>query len=182
MINHKNVLWITRTGVLISLLVVLQAATIPLGNQFVTGSVVNLMLIISVMTCGLSTGLTVAALSPVLPTLLGFGPQWPLIPFIASGNISLVLIWHFIGNRDFGVRYVSHSAALILGAVTKFTVLYFGIVKIAAPFILGLPEQNPLAYMFSFPQIITASIGGAIAIIILPLLRKAIRSQRSGSQ
>jgi len=173
--NYKRARWITRTGVLIALLVVLQAATVPLGNQFITGSVVNLMLIVSVMTCGLSTGLTVAALSPVLPTLLGFGPTWPLIPFIASGNIVLVLLWHFIGNRDFGAKYVSQIAALIAGAAAKFTVLYFGIVKVAAPFILGLPAQNPMAYLFSYPQIITASIGGVVAIIILPILKKAIK-------
>ena len=178
MIKDKKVRWVTRTGVLISLLVVLQAATLPFGNQFITGSVVNLMLIISVMTCGIATGVTVAALSPVLPTLLGFGPTWPLIPFIAAGNIGLVLTWHFIGNRDFGAKYVSQITALVSGAAVKFTILYFGIVRIAAPYILGLPAQNPMAYLFSYPQIITASIGGAVAVLILPLLKKAIESRQ----
>ena len=172
---HKKILWITRTAVLIALLVVLQAATIPLGNNFVTGSVVNLMLILSVMTSGISTGFTVATVSPVMPTLLGFGPTWPLIPFIAAGNIALVSVWHFIGNRDMKIKYMSQIIALAAGAVGKFAVLYVGIVQIAVPHILGLPEQNPLVYLFSYPQLITASIGGAIAILLLPTLKKAIR-------
>ena len=174
---HKRVLWITRTAILIALLVVLQAATIPLGNNFVTGSVVNLMLIVSVMLCGLPTGLTVAAVSPVMPTLLGFGPTWPLIPFIAAGNMVLVLIWNFIANRKQGFKYTACIAALIVGAIGKFLVLYFGVVRIAVPFILGLPEQNMLSYLFSFPQLITASIGGACAIAILPVLKKAIKRE-----
>jgi len=180
MFIHKKVLWITRTAVLIALLVVLQAATIPLGNNFVTGSVVNLMLIISVMTCGIATGLTVAAISPVMPTLLGFGPTWPLIPFIAAGNIVLVLIWHYLGNRNFRIKYAAYVAALVLGAIAKFLVLYFGVVQIAIPFILGLPAQSVLSYLFSFPQLITASIGGICAIALLPTLKKAIGRERKG--
>ena len=174
---HKRVLWVTRTAVLIALLVVLQAATIPLGNNFITGSVVNLMLIISVMTCGLATGLTVAVISPFMPTLLGFGPTWPLIPFIAAGNVALVTLWHFIGNRNLRFRYAAYIAALAAGAVAKFLVLYFGVVRIAVPLILGLPEQNALSFMFSFPQLITASIGGICAIILLPTLKKAINRE-----
>ena len=153
MFKHGKALWITRTAVLIALLVVLQAATIPLGNNFITGSIVNLMLIISVMTCGIATGLTVAVISPVMPTLLGFGPVWPLIPFIAAGNIVLVSLWHIIGNRKSRFKFASHIAALIAGAFVKFLVLYFGIVQIAIPFILGLPKQSVLSYLFSFPQL-----------------------------
>jgi len=175
---HFRTLWITRTAVLIALLVVLQAATIPLGNNFITGSVVNLMLIISVMTCGLATGATVAVISPAMPTLLGFGPTWPLIPFIAAGNIVLVLLWHFVGNRQMKYPYAAYIAALIAAAVAKFLVLYFGVVRIAIPFILGLPEQSVLSYLFSFPQLITASIGGVCAIILLPTLKKAINRDK----
>ena len=68
--EQKNrILRITRTAVLIALLVVLQAALMPLNNSLITGSIVNLLLIISVMTCGLSSGLCVAAVSPVIARL-----------------------------------------------------------------------------------------------------------------
>lgn len=105
--EQKNRIFrITRTAVLIALLVVLQAALMPLNNSLITGSIVNLLLIISVMTCGLSSGLCVAAVSPVIARLFGIGPLWSLIPFIAAGNAALVVLWHFIGNRSIGGKKV----------------------------------------------------------------------------
>jgi len=178
MLKHKKVLWITRTAVLIALTVVLQAATLQLGNQIITGSIVNLMLIISVMTCGLPTGLAVGIFSPVMPTLLGFGPVWPVVPFIALGNMALVSAWHFIGNRKIGSIYVSYVIATIAGALVKFSILYFGIVRIAMPYILGLDRGHIMSVLFSYPQLITASAGGVCAIILLPPLMKAIDQRK----
>jgi len=178
MFKHEKVLWITRTAVLIAVTVVLQALTLQLGNQFITGSVVNLMLIISVMTCGLPTGLTVAVFTPILPTLLGFGPLWPVVPFIAAGNMALAALWHFIGNLKIGSVYISYIIAMIAGAVTKFLILYFGVVRIAMPYILGLPEQHVMSVLFSYPQLITASAGGICAIILLPILLKALKERK----
>jgi len=174
---HKNVLWITRTAVFIAATVALQVLTAQLGNQYITGSVVNMMLILSVMTCKLPTSLTVAATTPVMATLLGVGPLWPLVPFIAAGNMVLVTAWHFIGNMKLPVKYVSYVIALVVAAAAKFAVLYFGVVKIAIPHILGLPDGNILSIMFSFPQLITASIGGACALALLPAISKAIGNQ-----
>jgi len=178
MFKHEKVLWITRTAVLIAITVILQALTLQLGNQFITGSVVNLMLILSVMTCGLPTGLTVAVFTPILPTLLGFGPLWPVVPFIAVGNMALVVSWHFIGNLKLSSVYISYVIAMIVGAITKFLILYFGVVRIAMPYILGLPEQHVMSVLFSYPQLITASAGGICAIILLPLLLKALKERK----
>ena len=47
-----NTKTITRTAILIALLIALQAATRPLANQFVTGSCVNLVLAVAAMLCG----------------------------------------------------------------------------------------------------------------------------------
>ena len=173
---HKKVLWLTRTAVLLALLIVMQAVTMTLGNSIVTGSIVNLILIISVMTCGLSTGITIAVISPFMAKLFGIGPFWSLIPFIAVGSIILVLIWHIIGNRDLRSKYIAYVLALITAALAKALFLYLGIVRIAIPFILELPEQQAAAIsgMFSVSQLITASIGGVCATIILSTLKKAI--------
>jgi len=182
MFKNEKVLWITRTAMLIALTVVLQFITIQLasglgpGAQFVTGSVVNLMLIISVMTCGLSSGLTVALFTPIIPTLLGFGPVWPIVPFISAGNMALCAVWHFIGNIKIHNTYISYIIALISGATAKFLVLYLGIVQLAMRIIPGLPQ--PLAYMFSYPQLITAAIGGLCAILLLPALTKALKLKK----
>jgi len=175
--NKRKILWITRTALFIALLIVLQAATAPLGNVLITGTVVNLLLIISVMTCGLASGLTVAVISPILAKFFGIGPFWVLIPFIAAGNIVLILLWHFIGSRTANRKYAAYITALISAAAAKFFVLYFGIVRIAIPLLLGLPEKQAavISQMFSFTQLITALAGGIIAVLILPSLAKAIR-------
>ena len=181
---NKTVLWITKTAMLVALLVVAQAATAALGNTLVTGSVVNMILIISVMTCGWKSGVTVAAISPICAKLFGIGPLWSILPFLMLGNTAIVLTWHFVGNRliPFPLRImqrkgVSYILALISGAVVKSAVLYLGIVQLAIPFLLDLPEKQAatISGMFSISQLITAIIGGAIAAAILPLLTRAIR-------
>jgi len=174
--TNKNVLWITLTAIFIALLVVLQAATASLGNTLVTGSVVNFILIISVMTCGLKTGLPVAIISPVTAKFFGIGPFWAFIPFIAAGNCMLVLVWRIAGNLPIKKKIVSYVIALIAAAIAKFLVVYFGIVKVAIPLFMGLPEAQAavVSSAFSLPQLFTASMGGALAILILPVLRKAL--------
>jgi len=175
MFKHEKVLWITRTAVLIAIVITLQAATRVFANNYVTGSVVNLMLIISVMTCGLYSGMTVGAVTPFIAILVGVaGPTWSFAPFIALGNILLVTIWHFIGNREIVNKYVAQFIALVVGGLAKFAVLHFGIVW----FQMGIKTFNPVALLanpLSVPQLITASIGGVCAILILPPLQKAIK-------
>ncbi len=174
--NRKRILWITQTAVFIALLIVLQAVTASFGNTMLTGTVVNLLLIVSVMTCGLASGISVAAVSPVIAKLIGIGPFWVLIPFIAVGNILLVLIWHFIGKRNTRRRYGTYLAAMTTAAVAKFLVIYIGVVKIAVPLLLKLPEPQAsvVSGAFSVPQLFTALAGGIIAAIVLPAIKKAL--------
>lgn len=165
-------LWITQTAVLIALLIVIQIVTSSSGNTLVTGSCVNCLLILSVILCGPRTGLWVAALSPVAAKLLGIGPLWSLIPVIMLGNSVLVMIWHFcLNGRGLSGRW-RYLAALITAAVAKFAVLYVGIVKIVIPLILHLPEKQGamISHLFSVPQLVTALVGGAIAVAVLPVL------------
>jgi len=181
-LHHRNVIqWITRTAGLVALLVALQAATAALGNIVLTGVAVNLMLIVSVMTCGLSSGLSVAVVSPIVAKFFGIGPFWVLIPFIAAGNAALVWVWHFLGNGNMGRKYTAYVVALVCAAIAKFLVLYIGVGRIAVPLFLGLSGQQAavVSYMFSFMQLVTASAGGVMAIILLPALKKA-REQLTG--
>lgn len=175
--NKKKILWITQTAICISLLIVMQAVTAPLGTPFITGTIVNLLLIVSVMICGPASGFTVAVISPIVAKMIGIGPFWTLIPFIAAGNAVLVVLWHIIGNKNTKHKYFAYVIALVAAAISKFLVLYIGIVQIAIPLFLDLPEKQAsvISQMFSIPQLITASAGGAIAVIILPSLIKAIK-------
>ena len=88
---NKKIRWITETALMLALLVSLQAITKPLG-QLVTGSCVNAILAVSVLVGGLSCGLTVALISPVLAFLLGIAPQILTVPAIMVGNSVYVLM------------------------------------------------------------------------------------------
>ena len=171
--------WIAETAVMIALLVALQWATKPLG-QFVTGSCVNLVLGVSVL--GVSTlvggvwcGAVVALVSPFCAFLVGVGPaKLAIVPFIAVGNLVLVLVLHFIaGGKPLGLRsYLAVAAA----AVCKFVVLFLLVTRVAIP-ALNLPEAaaSAMSASFSWPQLVTAAIGGVIAVTIAPTIRKALK-------
>ena len=176
---NRRILWITQTAILTALLIVCQAVTAPLGNSFITGSLVNMMLIISVMTCGLATGITVSVLSPVVALFMGMSPFPVFVPFIILGNITLVILWHLIGNRELKQKYLAYILALISAAIGKFLVLFLGIVQVVIPFLMTLPpaQATVLSTMFSTSQLITASIGGVIAIFLLPTLKKIMNKR-----
>lgn len=172
--NRRKILWIVRTAAFIALLTVFQASTSSLGNTILTGSGVNMLLILSVIICGIMSGISVAVISPIIAKFIGIGPFWSLIPFIIAGNIILVLIWHLIYNKNRSHNNIAKIVALILAAVAKFLVLYTGIVIIAVP-LLGLKglQAAVISNMFSLPQLITALLGGASALIIITPLKRA---------
>ena len=181
--NRSRIIWITRSAVLIAMIVAVQAATIalaaiPMLRQYVTGSVINLILIVSVMAVSLPTGLIVGIVSPIFASLLGVVPgwQWPLVPFIALGNVVLVAAWHLIGKRSIVNKYVTRCITIGVSAVIKFSVLYIGVVQLMLHVLeLQQPQINALSTAFSITQIFTAIIGGVLATLVLPVLSKAIK-------
>lgn len=167
----KKILWITETAVLVALLIVLQTVTKPAG-QIVTGSCVNAVLAVAALCSGLGSGLTVALLSPVFAFLLGIGPQvFALTPAIAVGNaVYVLLLWKFgtFSRMEAGVGVVFASLA-------KFAALYLIVVQLICRVVpLKEPQIATFTKMFSFPQLITALIGGFVAFLIAPVIRKAI--------
>ncbi|MBQ9647452.1 MAG: ECF transporter S component [Oscillospiraceae bacterium] len=165
-----NTKTITRTAILIALLVALQAATRPLANQFITGSCVNLVLAVAAMLCGVWSGLVVAVVSPFFAYLLGISPQLWLAPAIACGNAAYVAIIALLGKKLGGIK--GGAIGVAVAAVCKFVVLYLVVVKLFIP-MGNLPA--PVAVQFSWPQLVTALIGGCLALVIVPQLKKALK-------
>lgn len=177
---NQKVRWITQTAVLLALLVVFQAVTRSFG-QLVTGSCVNAVLAVAVLLVGMSSGVTIALLSPVLAYLLGITQQLITVPAIMVGNTVFVVLLGLIAGR--GKNVGIQAAAWLLAAVGKFATLYILVVKIicgiaSAPLLesgtLKPPMLEKLPGMFAWPQLITALIGGGIALLIAPVLRKAL--------
>lgn len=168
----KRILWITETAVMLALLIVLQWATKPLG-QIVTGSCVNAVLAVAVLLGGLWCGLTVALISPFCAFLLGVGPQViAIVPAIALGNAVFVLVLHFVYDKNIWRRVWAWLSA----ALGKFGMLYLVVVQLLCRVLpLKQPQIDAFTAMFSAPQLVTALIGGGLALLIVPVLKKALR-------
>lgn len=178
----RKLRWITETAIMLALLVTLQALTKPMG-QLVTGSFVNAVLAVSVLVGGLWCGVTVAVISPVLAYLLSIAPQILTVPAIMVGNCVFVLLLHFLSDRS-GKNLVKQGIAWVTAAVAKFAALYAIVVwvicgvlaeSLLASGALKQPMLKALPATFSWPQLITALIGGAVALLIVPTLRKALK-------
>jgi len=174
---QKRALWIAQTGIFLALLLVAQIATRPFGNSILTGSLVNMLLILTVMLLGLSSAITLGVISPFFSVVMGGSAMWPFIPIIIAANIVIVTLWHFIALRRGERSRPLDIAALVIGAAAKFGVLYVGIVLLIVPLVLGFegPQANAVSAAFSWPQLITASAGGVLALLLSPVLKKAIK-------
>ena len=177
----KKIRWITETAVMLALLVCLQALTKPMG-QLVTGSCVNAILAVSALVGGLSSGLVVALCSPVLAFLLGIAPQILTVPAIMAGNSVFVILLSVLADKT-GKNMIKQMIAWIVAAAAKFAALYAIVVllicgvlseNLLAAGVLKAPMLNALPATFSWPQLITALIGGAVALSITPILKKAL--------
>lgn len=171
---NKKIRWITETAVLIALLVILQTAT-KAGGQFVTGSCVNGVLTVAALMGGLWCGVTVALVSPFAAFLLGIGPQLlPVVPAIAVGNVVFVVVLYLAAGKGSPAIW-RKAIAWLAAAVCKFAGLYLLVVQVLCR-VLTLPEKQvaTLTVMFSWPQLVTALIGGGIALLLTPVLRKAL--------
>lgn len=172
---RKKILWITETAVLTALLVLLQTVT-KAGGQFITGSCVNAVLAVAVLFSGLWSGMTVAALSPFLAFVLGIGPQLiQIIPAIALGNLVYVFLLWLI-TKGCPSCIWRRGAAWLAASCAKALTLYLIVVQLLCR-ILPLAEKQIATFtaMFSWPQLVTALIGGAVAMLIVPVLRKALK-------
>lgn len=178
---HSRVRWITRTAVLVALLVALQwatAGTQAFAGQYITGSLVNCVLVIAVLFGGLWSGVVVALLSPFCAFLLGIGPALiQLVPCIAVGNtVYVLLLWMLIGRKQCALW--QRVLSVVLAAAAKFVTLYIAVVKVVIPVMgdaLKAPQVQKFTLMFSWPQLITALVGGMLAMLLLPLLKKAMK-------
>lgn len=182
----KQVLWITETAILLALLVTLQALTKPLG-QFVTGSCVNAVLAIAALMGGYSCSVTIALISPICAFLFGIAPNFITVLPIMLGNTCFVVLLRLISGKRAKPLW-KQPVALAVAAVSKFGVLYLLVVqvicgvatdallgqKIGQTVLLAPPMLKLLPTMFTWPQLVTALIGGAVALAIVPALRKAL--------
>lgn len=165
-----NVKIITRTAILLALAILFQTMgrVIPLGqfNQFVVGPLINACLIVAAAYTGLAGGAFVSVLSPFGAILTGVAIPLPFAPFIAAGNFILVLAFYLLRKKPL--------LGIASGAVLKFGFLLASI-NLFVRF-MNIPSKKAAIMIgtFSWPQLITAIIGGLLALLVLKALEKAL--------
>ena len=189
----RNVRWITETAAMLALLICLQwiGSQIPeqMTKQLVTGSLVNAVLAVTVLTVGYSSGITIGLISPVLAFMLKIAPNLISVIPIMLGNVCFVVLLRLICGENMRPIW-RQPVALVSAATAKFAALYGLVVLLAGGIFYGrlagqkvhewvLMPPNPEKYemlmlMFSWPQLATALLGGTVALLIVPVLRKAL--------
>lgn len=163
---QQNILQKINTNAIVSvekILILITLATIVpafIHAQWITGPLVNAILFLSVIYCGLSGAILVGMIPSVIALSAGLlpAPLAPAVPYIIVSNALMAIIFYtFFRKKNFWL-------GVALGALLKFGFLYMivsTIVKLASPQI-----APKIAAMLSWPQLLTALAGGCISYII----------------
>ncbi|MBU3090959.1 ECF transporter S component [Clostridium sp. CM028] len=172
--KNRNVTNLVKASLFLALAIVFQVVgkTLPGISQFFVGPAVNAILILTAAICGGGYGVLVASLTPLLAWLTGqlASVLGPFLPFIIIGNIIFVLSFVILNKRG---KYGEHLG-VITGAFIKYIFLSISASKLIPLFNLNMPPKivNKLVITMGSPQLITALIGGAFALILIEILTK----------
>lgn len=181
--KRNSIFWVAQAGLLIALLVVVQLLTflmpksVPLIGQLFTGTLVNLVLIVGAGSVGFAGTAAAAVLSPVLAFAFGQMVFPPMIPVVAIGNLVIVAVtWAVFVHetrRPPKNSSVFRMAGIVCGAAAKTAFLWLATVLLVVPvFFGGKPAvAQVLSLMFSWPQLVTAMVGGALALVVLRFIQ-----------
>ena len=154
--------------ILIFLTSLIIIITVPafIHNQFITGPVVNALLIITCVLVGPMEAVilgifpsTVALSSGLLPL-----PLAPAVPFIIASNAIYVAVFHYINKKNF-------SAGILSASIIKYIFLTGSAALITGLLIDGTLTQKILI-MLGWPQLLTALAGGIIAFAAIKIIKK----------
>lgn len=176
---------ITITAMMLALsFVVIQFVKIPAltqpQNVWVSGALINLILVIDTLICGIVSGVILSILIPLLSFVLTGGgviAAVPLIlPFIMLGNIVYIIFAYLVRGRKNELNILPIS--LIAGSVLKYGVMTLAIVKWVLPQFgeeLKAPIKAAATIQFSTSQLIAALIGTALACMLWPVLKMIVK-------
>lgn len=134
-------------------------------NQLFTGPIVNAIFYIAVVLLGVNRALFIALIPSVVAISVGLLPFviYPIVPFIIIGNIIQILIFNIFKKKFW--------LGVVLSALAKF-IFIFGAGNIIFNLILKSNLSPAITLIFSWPQLLTALAGGAIAYLFLKMIKK----------
>jgi len=131
--------------------------------QWITGPIVNAVLILTLLKFGFRNAIILAAVPSLMALSGGLLPiiLAPVVPFIMIGNIILILCVDWVYN-NFKDKKKGYWTGVIVGASLKFLFLFLS-VNIISGLLIQQELAVKVAQMMSWPQLYTALLGGVIA-------------------
>ncbi len=167
-LTKVNVRWLTQFIALAAVAVILPFF---IHLQWITGPIINAILILALIIVGFRSALLIA----LLPSLIALGSGLlpvilaPAVPFIMISNVILVLaVDYFWQNRK--KDFKAYWRGVIVGAGLKFIFLFLSI-DLIAKLLIKQQLATAIAQMMGWTQFATAIAGGIIAWLILKFLR-----------
>jgi hypothetical protein len=161
-IDSKSLFW---TGSLLTLAVIAPAllAHTP-QNQWITGTVINIILFTAALKIAPANALLVAALPSSIALTQGLlpAPMVALIPFIIIANFLLIAV--FQAFRKLQPNQL--VTGIVLASLVKFTLLF------TVTLFFAEMLNSKLIIMLQWPQLITALAGGLIFAGTINLISK----------
>lgn len=171
---NGNTKKLIRTSLFLAVAIVFQiiGRNVPQINQFMVGPVVNAILLLTTFICGIFWGAAIGILTPLLALLVGqlAAPLGFFVPFIMIGNFIFVICFGILMNKGKWGKY----AGIAAGAILKFFFLSFASSKLIGMIGMNVPKKvlAKLMMAMSTPQLVTALIGGIIALVFIEILNR----------
>ena len=159
----KN-LYLARLVFFISLTLLIELFGLP---QPITGPLVNMMLILTALVLDPLAGVILGTITPLVAGFRGQLPAilLPMVPAIIIANALFVLTFSTVQKSLKHVIPVMISTllALLIAATIKFLLLYAAASWII-PILFGKSFPEAILTMMTFPQFLSAFIGGIFAL------------------
>ena len=135
-------------------------------SQAIVGPMVNATLFVSVVLLGARNAVLIGILPSLVALSTGLLPPVlaPMIPFIMTGNILLIMIFGSLRKKNYWLGMVTAS-------ILKFVFL-FGASSIVIDLLLNKSVAPKVAMIMSYPQLFTALSGGLIAFLFLRYIKR----------
>jgi len=156
----------TKLIIFTTLMFVASFVPAILHVQIITGPIINATLFISAVFLGAEAAILIGLIPSVIALSFGLLPAVlaPMIPFIMISNALLVLVFNFLQKRNYWI-------GVVLASLIKFIFL-FSTSSIVINLILKKEIAAKIASMLSWPQLLTALMGGVIAWLVIKILKK----------
>lgn len=169
--NTRNLV-LTSLFLAIAIVVQLIGRFNPDISRVLVGPVINTILLLTAYFCGKRYGLIMPFLTPLMALITGqLNPLLtPFIPFIILGNLALVIPFMLLLSTP-----VRRTTGILLGSGLKYLVMSFAAANAVSIFGLRIPASaaKMLPVAFGTVQLFAALAGGAIAMVLIQLLKNS---------